>query len=356
MRRKNAGSISSFGRRRMWLAQKKHWKSQRAVSSILTLFGTGGVAERYASVSSVMRSMRSVIPPIARPILGARPGTDLICIKPGLPGRSRAKHLGAVVAADARAHEERLARAVLLTQRSVRAVERDLAGREGEGRGVALVLRPAVGSGVVPSVRSARLDELGDHEARHEFHLARRKRAGERRHRGAGHALAQRCEHAALVEARGAREVARRRLDHAGSERARIPRVTVAEIAAEVVDLPAGFVIRDGRLGLRRAAGGERCARQQRGAPRTHQSALAGLGGWKYVRQRYSDRSAMLWRSRTVFQAGMSVPVLPSAIAAYNAGRLSGVAPRPRGLAPSSAERGPLPSPLAPWQAPQLRS
>ena len=39
-------------------------------------------------------------------------------------------------------------------------------------------------------------------------------------------------------------------------------------------------------------------------------------GHWKYVRQKYSDRSAMLWRSSTVFQAGMSVPVLPSAIAA----------------------------------------
>jgi len=45
----------------MWLAQKKHWKSQRAVSSILTLRGTGGVGERYASVRRVMRSMRSVI-------------------------------------------------------------------------------------------------------------------------------------------------------------------------------------------------------------------------------------------------------------------------------------------------------
>src|SRR5262245_19794099 len=61
MRRKNPGSISRFSRSRMWLAQKKHWKSQRAVSSILTLLGTGGVGERYASVSSVMRSMRSVI-------------------------------------------------------------------------------------------------------------------------------------------------------------------------------------------------------------------------------------------------------------------------------------------------------
>jgi hypothetical protein len=36
-------------------------KSQRAVSSILTLFGIGGASLRQSSVSSVIRSMRSVM-------------------------------------------------------------------------------------------------------------------------------------------------------------------------------------------------------------------------------------------------------------------------------------------------------
>jgi hypothetical protein len=30
----------------MWLAQKKHWKSQRAVSSIFTLRGAAGATQR----------------------------------------------------------------------------------------------------------------------------------------------------------------------------------------------------------------------------------------------------------------------------------------------------------------------
>ena len=53
--------MSLFSRSRMCDAQKKHLKSQRAVSSILTLFGIGGAALRYSSVSSVIRSIRSVI-------------------------------------------------------------------------------------------------------------------------------------------------------------------------------------------------------------------------------------------------------------------------------------------------------
>src|SRR5215467_7775468 len=54
--------MSRLSRSRMYEAQKKHLKSQRALSSILTLFGTGGVSLRYSSVRRVMRSMRSVMP------------------------------------------------------------------------------------------------------------------------------------------------------------------------------------------------------------------------------------------------------------------------------------------------------
>src|SRR5262249_53594932 len=106
------------------------------------------------------------------------------------------------------------------------------------------------------------------------------------------------------------------RRDHARGERARIARIAVAEIAAEVVDLPSGLVIGTRRGRFLRPTGRERGAREYRGAAQPHQSGFAGLAGWKYARQTYSDRSAMLWRPSTVFQAGMSVPVLPSAIAA----------------------------------------
>ena len=46
MRVKKPHEMSFFSRSRMCEAQKKHLKSQRAVSSILTLFGTGGVSLR----------------------------------------------------------------------------------------------------------------------------------------------------------------------------------------------------------------------------------------------------------------------------------------------------------------------
>jgi len=61
MRRKNAKSMSALSRSRIAEAQKKHWKSQRAVSSILTLLGAGGASLRYSSVRRVMRSMREVM-------------------------------------------------------------------------------------------------------------------------------------------------------------------------------------------------------------------------------------------------------------------------------------------------------
>ena len=53
-------SISPFSRSLKPVAQKKQLKSQRAVSSILTLFGGGGVTERYASGMKVILSSRSV--------------------------------------------------------------------------------------------------------------------------------------------------------------------------------------------------------------------------------------------------------------------------------------------------------
>jgi hypothetical protein len=53
--------MSERARGRACEAQNQHWKSQRAVSSIFTLFGKGGADVRVSGASLAMASIRAVI-------------------------------------------------------------------------------------------------------------------------------------------------------------------------------------------------------------------------------------------------------------------------------------------------------
>ena len=130
-------------------------------------------------------------------------------------------------------------------------VHAELSGSEGEGVAVALVVRPAVLDRMIAGVGIAAHDERIAHVIHHRGDLDIGQGMAERPHCGSVPAVADRGDHR-LPRQRFRRrrgEIPGGRVEKSCGKRARVARITVAEVAAIVVDGPSGDRVACGGIG-----------------------------------------------------------------------------------------------------------
>ena len=201
-----------------------------------------------------------------------------------------------IVAADTTVEVEAQAALLRGTQLSGRYIGGEFPRGEGEGVTITLVIRPAILGRMVMGIRVVRRHEFVTHEVDHQCDLLAAQGIAKSLHAGARLAVSNGVDHRSTAE-RGRiepGEIARRWSQIGSGKGAAIAGVAVADITAKVPERSAALM--GGRL--------------------FQGFFLALAGGAMKLWKTNSLTSASCWFVSTLPQAGISVPSLPSRMAA----------------------------------------